>query len=706
MKGERSLKKLMTLVLMLALVVGVVPLGAFKVYAGTDFTVDLSSDSGVKARYQYTTDTLTISGSGTVEYDKWVAMARRFNSDYYGSHHSKWGWHKNVAEDFAIVFDGVADHAIKLCGTERFGNGLFCGFSGDITFNKKVDLAPTVTDLKYMFADAPQFNQPLNHWVTTNVTNIDHMFKGAVAFNQSLNSWDVSNVTDMGYLFYDAANFNGDISSWDVSKAVNMECMFYNASNFNSDISSWDVSDVTNMKNMFYKAMNFNCDISRWDVSNVRKMNTMFDGAESFNCDLRGWDVSNVENMSYMFGYASGYKKPIEFDISALNSNTSGFPDGLSHAFSDCATPSIILNAGSNTNIDATDAFRNTALYYLEFNGLKNATIDSFGGDYYVSENGGAPIAKNADEGYAFSDNQSYRVYLQEIEAPTISVNKSGTAIKVSWQPVFGAAGYQVYRADKASGPFTRFKTTTGLAYTNSGNLVPGMPYYYKVRAYRKIGSAYTFGNFSEVKGYYAPGALATPAKPSLTLNKNGSGIRLKWNSQKRITGYQVFRSLSPDKPFSYLKTTSGNATNYTNLGGLTQGRPYYYKIRAYRMAKGVRKYGAFSTIKGMFAGTNEHALGAVNFSLENNPGVSAPNVRVRWSKVAGAAGYCVYRWNSAAQNWTGLKKTGPNASVYTNINGVVNHKTNFYGMRTYHISDGTTYYGNIGQAKGFRVDK
>ncbi len=123
-------------------------------------------------------------------------------------------------------------------------------------------------------------------------------------------------------------------------------------------------------------------------------------------------------------------------------------------------------------------------------------------------------------------------------------------------------------------------------------------------------------------------------------------------------------------------------------------------------MAKGVRKYSAFSDIKGLFAGTNEPALGAVSFSLEDNPSVSAPNVRVRWTGVSGADGYCVYRWNSAAQNWTGLKKTGPNARVYTNINGVVNHKTNFYGMRTYHISGGTTYYGNIGQAKGFRVDK
>ncbi len=293
-----------------------------------------------------------------------------------------------------------------------------------------------------------------------------------------------------------------------------------------------------------------------------------------------------------------------------------------------------------------------------------------------------------------------------QLGVPTVTLSKAGGAIKVSWTAVPDATGYQVYRADKNGGPFTKFKTTSGLVYTNSGNLVPGMPYYYKVRAYKNDGGNYSFGDFSDVKGYYAPGALAAPAKPSLTLDKNGNGIRLNWNAQKRITGYQVFRSLSPDKPFSYLQTSTGTATKYTNLAGLTPGRPYYYKIRAYRMAKGVRAYSPFSDIKGLFAGTDEQALGAVSFSLEDNPAVSVPNVRVRWTGVSGADGYCVYRWNSAAQNWTGLKKTGPNARVYTNINGVANHKTNFYGMRTYHVSGGTTYYGNIGQAKGFRVDK
>ncbi len=162
MKQKTGFKKLTSVILTLALVIGLIPLGAFTAYATADFTEDLAAGGSVKASYSAAAKQLTISGSGTIEYDKWVAMARKFNQNYYGSDW-QWGWHRDVVEDFAIVFDGDADHAIKLCGTEQQNNGLFAGFSGEITFYKKVDLAPGVTNLSYMFMHAPKFNQPINH---------------------------------------------------------------------------------------------------------------------------------------------------------------------------------------------------------------------------------------------------------------------------------------------------------------------------------------------------------------------------------------------------------------------------------------------------------------------------------------------------------------------------------------------------------------
>ncbi len=665
--------------------------GQFSAYAASFQNHYLSSDGGVKASYDDATQDLNIYGAGTVEYDRWVAMAKRINPFYFGGDDS---WDAYTSEnDMTISFNG-APKAIKLCGTEVEYRGLFRDFTGDIFFNGAVDLALGVTDTSYMFCGADSFNQPLN-FNTSNVTDMSYMFAGAYDFDQALN-FDTSNVTDISHMFRWADSFNQPLN-FDTANVTDMSYMFFGADSFNQPLN-FVTSNVTDMSNMFTGARDFNQQLN-FDTGNVTDMYAMFYSATSFDQPLN-FDTANVTDMRGMFEDATAYKQSLELDVSSLSD--------MKSMFENSAIEYVVLKgATAAQSIDATHAFLSCpGLKYLEFEGLSGARLAGFSGDYYVEENGGTPVLKAASAPYTFADNKAYRVYLVDVEAPEIAVKRAGSGIKVSWRPVSGATSYQVYRADRQSGPFKKFKTTGGLVYTNLSKLEPGMPYYYKVRAYRFKNGSYTFGPFSEVKGYYAPGALVAPAQPNLTLDKNAGGIRLNWNAQNRITGYQVFRAVSTDKPFSYLKTASGSATKYTNLAGLTQGRPYYYKIRAYRMAKGVRKYGAFSTIKGMFAGTNEPALSAVSFSLEDNPNVTAPNVRVRWSALSGAGGYCIYRWDGFNKRWTGLKKTGPSARVYTNVNGVVNNKTHFYAMRTYHASGGVTYYGNIGQAKGYKVTK
>jgi len=79
-----------------------------------------------------------------------------------------------------------------------------------------------------------------------------------------------------------------------------------------------------------------------------------------------------------------------------------------------------------------------------------------------------------------------------------LKVRKSGSNIVVKWSKVSKADGYQVYRATKKSGKYTRLKTLKGTRYTSVN---PGSrTYYYKVRAYINAGSKKVYGNFSTVK--------------------------------------------------------------------------------------------------------------------------------------------------------------------------------------------------------------
>ncbi len=327
MQQKTCFKKLTCILLALALIIGLVPLGALNSYAANDFT-DFSLGGDVKASYNATAKQLTITGSGTIEYAKWVEMARKFNSKFYVSS-KEWsaGWRRGASEDFAIIFDGAADHSIKLCGTEKKKNGLFTNFSGDIQFKKQVDLAPNVTDLSDMFNSTPEFNQPISHWDVSNVTNMSHMFESADAFNGDIGSWNVSNVTNMSGMFEHAKAFNGDISGWDVSNVTDMSDMFRWNKAFNGDISAWNVSNVTNMSGMFEYAEAFNGDIGSWNVSNVTDMSAMFSWAKAFNGDISGWDVSNVTNMSHMFEHAKAFNGDISgWDVSNVTD--------MSHMFS------------------------------------------------------------------------------------------------------------------------------------------------------------------------------------------------------------------------------------------------------------------------------------------------------------------------------------------------------------------------------------
>ncbi len=68
------------------------------------------------------------------------------------------------------------------------------------------------------------------------------------------------------------------------------------------------------------------------------------------------------------------------------------------------------------------------------------------------------------------------------------AVRSSATKVKISWGRVKGASGYEVLRSASAGGTYTVIKSTKSRSYTNT-KLTTGMTYYYKVRAYVKVGS-------------------------------------------------------------------------------------------------------------------------------------------------------------------------------------------------------------------------
>ena len=125
-----------------------------------------------------------------------------------------------------------------------------------------------------------EFNGDISTWNVSNVTNMRYMFWAAINFNQPLN-FDTSNVTNMNSMFYEAISFNQPLN-FNTSKVTNMEAMFYEAKKFNQDIGNWDVSNVIDMSYIFANTKTFNQNISSWILDNIKSTYSMFDNAKAF----------------------------------------------------------------------------------------------------------------------------------------------------------------------------------------------------------------------------------------------------------------------------------------------------------------------------------------------------------------------------------------------------------------------------------------
>ncbi|MHB1454068.1 MAG: fibronectin type III domain-containing protein, partial [Saccharofermentanales bacterium] len=162
------------------------------------------------------------------------------------------------------------------------------------------------------------------------------------------------------------------------------------------------------------------------------------------------------------------------------------------------------------------------------------------------------------------------------------------------WTAVSGASGYSIYRATSSAGTYTLVTTiaaATAPTYTNT-SLATGTTYYYKVNAYRLVGTTKVYGSQAaavSAKPIPATVGTITAARYSAT------SIKISWPAVSGASGYELFRSTSSAGTYTLIRTQT--ALYYTNTG-LKTGTTYYYKVRAYRLVGTTKVYGGYSGIK------------------------------------------------------------------------------------------------------------
>lgn len=202
------------------------------------------------------------------------------------------------------------------------------------------------------------------------------------------------------------------------------------------------------------------------------------------------------------------------------------------------------------------------------------------------------------------------------VTAKSYSYNK----VKLTWEAVSGADGYEVYRKTSKNGKFTKLASVASSkeSYINTG-LTCGKTYWYKVRAYKGSGGKKTYSKYSAVKSTYP-----RPSKvKGVTVDYTAYGyayFNLNWSKTSGASGYQLqVKPASTGKWSSYYreKLTTGEWYNTypdewnkkkerTNVKYITLGTEahwnlpscedsYSFRVRAYRTVNGKKVFGLYS---------------------------------------------------------------------------------------------------------------
>ncbi len=171
-----------------------------------------------------------------------------------------------------------------------------------------------------------------------------------------------------------------------------------------------------------------------------------------------------------------------------------------------------------------------------------------------------------------------------------ITASESTSYIKLTWSKVSGATGYRVYQYDSKAKSYKLLTSIKGKNSYTVKNLKSGTAYKFAVKAYTKLSDGTVYWGTS-VKAEFG----TKPLKVALTAKAGTKSATLSWQKISGASGYQIYYSTSKNGEYKKLKSLT--ALTYKKTG-LTKGKTYYFKVRAYKKVDGKTLFGAFSDIK------------------------------------------------------------------------------------------------------------
>lgn len=261
------------------------------------------------------------------------------------------------------------------------------------------------------------------------------------------------------------------------------------------------------------------------------------------------------------------------------------------------------------------------------------------------------------------------------LTAPSVTLSmESSTSIKVSFDSVSLADGYEIYYATSEKGTYKKLTSTTDTSYVHKG-VSASATHYYKVAAYQTVDGVKEWKESEIVSMKLSVAAPTNVTAASTGYNKN----KISWNGVAGAAGYKVYASTSKTGTYKLIKTTT--ALSYTHKN-LTHRQRLYYKVKAY--VKGSTGDLNSSYSSRVTAKPVQPAASNVYVSK-----ASSTSITLSYTKSSGAAYYKIYR--ATSKNGTYKKVAQISTTTYTDKK-VAKNTTYYYKVRAYRTLDGKTY--------------
>ena len=212
--------------------------------------------------------------------------------------------------------------------------------------------------------------------------------------------------------------------------------------------------------------------------------------------------------------------------------------------------------------------------------------------------------------------------------------------------------------------------------------------------AFTSISFCYADESIDSASGNAAIGAAATHAAvniktvtPVVTAKSYSyNKVKLTWEAVSGAGGYEVYRATSKTGKFQKVAAIAAGKTSYINTG-LTCGKTYRYKLRAYKIKSGKKVYSKYSDVKSTYPKPSKVKNVKVKFTVG---GVSTFDLD--WDKVSGASGYQLQfkagngKWRTYEREYNDFMKQWENTypDEYKGSKYLYNVKYIKYGTKAY----------------------